>query len=49
MSQEEANSILEGLKKFTEDATSSKENAIQALVDAGLITPDGQPTEPYTA
>ena len=49
MSQEEASSILQGLKKFTAEATSSKEKAIQALVDAGLITPDGQPTEPYKA
>lgn len=49
MSQEEANKILKGLEEFAKEATSSKEKAIQVLVDAGLITPDGQPTAPYKA
>ena len=49
MSQEEANSILERLKEFSKEVTSSKEKARQALVNAGLITPDGQPTAPYKA
>ena len=47
MSQEEAKEILERLKKYTEETTSSKEKALQALIDAGLVKDDGQQTDLY--
>jgi len=47
MSPEEAKEILERLKKYTEETTSSKEKALQALIDAGLVKADGQPTDLY--
>ncbi len=47
MNQEEATKILTRLKKYTEEVTSSKEKAIKALVDAGLVKSNGQPTDLY--
>jgi predicted transcriptional regulator len=47
MSKEEAEEIMERVKKYTEEVTSTKEKALQALIDAGLVTEDGQPTELY--
>lgn len=47
MSKEEADEIIERLKKYTEEITSTKEKALQALIDAGLVTADGQPTDFY--
>jgi len=47
MSQEDAKKILERLKKYTDEITSSKEKALKALIDAGLVTADGQPTDLY--
>ena len=47
MSQEEAKRILEELKKYTEETTSTKEKALQALFNAGLVNADGQPTDLY--
>jgi len=47
MNQEEAKKILEELKKYTEETTSTKEKALQALFNAGLVKADGQPTDLY--
>ena len=47
MSKEEAQKIIDRLKKYTEETTSSKEKARQALMDAGFITENGQPTDLY--
>jgi hypothetical protein len=47
MNQEEATKILARLKKYTEKVTSSKEKAMKALVDAGLVKSNGQPTDLY--
>ena len=47
MDEEDAKRILEHLKKYTEEVTSSKEKALQALVDAGLVKENGEPTDLY--
>ncbi|MEN8219395.1 MAG: hypothetical protein ABFS56_24185 [Pseudomonadota bacterium] len=47
MTEEDAKKIMERLKKYTEETTSSKEKALQALIDAGLVNADGQPTDLY--
>ncbi|KHD07659.1 hypothetical protein PN36_03930 [Candidatus Thiomargarita nelsonii] len=47
MTEEDAKKIMEQLKKYTEETTSSKEKALQALIDAGLVKADGQPTDLY--
>jgi predicted transcriptional regulator len=47
MNEQEAKRILEELKKYTEETTSSKEKALQALFNAGLVKADGQPTDLY--
>ncbi len=47
MNPEEAKKILEELKKYTEETTSTKEKALQALFNAGLVKADGQPTDLY--
>ena len=47
MNQEEAKRILEQLKKYTEETTSTKEKALQALSLAGLVKANGQPTDLY--
>jgi len=39
--------ILDRLKKYTDEITSSKEKALKALIDAGLVTAYGQPTDLY--
>ena len=47
MSKEEAEEIMERVKKYTEEVTSTKEKALQALIDAGLVTEYGQQTDLY--
>lgn len=47
MSQEDANRILAGLEKFVQEATANEQKAREALIAAGLIKPNGQPTEHY--
>jgi hypothetical protein len=47
MNQEDTQKIIERIKKFTKEVTSSKEKALQTLVDAGLAKPNGQPTDLY--
>ena len=47
MSKEDAQRILDKLKKYTEKTTSTKERARQALMDAGLVQENGQPTDLY--
>ncbi len=47
MSSEDVKKILERLKKYTDEITSSKEKALQALIDAGLVKTNGEPTDLY--
>jgi predicted transcriptional regulator len=47
MNQEDAKKILEQLKKYTEETTSTKEKALQALINAGLVNANGQSTDLY--
>lgn len=47
MTKEEADSILTKLDKQVKEDTASPAKALAALVAAGLVTKDGQPTEPF--
>lgn len=47
MTKEEADAILLTLEEQVKEDTSSPEKALAALVAAGLVTEDGQPTEPF--
>lgn len=47
MSEEDAKRILEGLQSYVAETTSSPEKALAALVAAGLVDENGQPTAPY--
>lgn len=47
MTEEDAKKLTEQLKKYTEETTSSKQKALQALIDAGLVKANGQPTDFY--
>ncbi len=47
MSEEDAKRLMVLLKKYTEEITASKEKALQALMDAGLVKANGQPTDLY--
>lgn len=47
MSKEEAEALIKQLKENNKKNTSSKANAIKALIDAGLVDSQGNPTKPY--
>jgi len=47
MSKEEADKLLEELKDYVAETTSSPEKARAALIAAGLVKEDGQPEEIY--
>ena len=48
MSREEAKIIIEKLKEHTAESASSAEKALATLVAAGLVKPDGSPSERYS-
>jgi hypothetical protein len=47
MIEQEYIDILNQLKEYQKEATSSKKNALAALFRAGLITKSGKPTKYY--
>ncbi len=47
MSDKELMESREAMKKLREDLTSSPEKAQEFLVRAGILTPEGELTEPY--
>ena len=47
MNEEEAKQSIANLEKYTAETTSTKEKARQALIDAGLVKSNGQPTDFY--
>jgi len=47
MSQEEATALLQGLQEYVGETTESREQALAALQEAGLVNDQGQPQAPY--
>jgi hypothetical protein len=47
MSEKELRDLLQALKDVTEEHASSREKAREFLQYEGVLTPDGELTEPY--
>lgn len=47
MSAEDAERILQNLERSAQEACSSREKALKALQDAGLVKADGSPEDIY--
>ena len=47
MNEQELKKSVEAVQTLRDDVTSSKEKALEFLVEAGIVTTSGELTEPY--
>lgn len=47
MTESQGRELIEAMKRQTREIRGSKEKAIALLADCGIMTPDGDFTEPY--